>query len=247
MSTLISQVEFDGYAAAWAQFIDRAAADKVQRLFEAPGQLRQNNVGFDLADSIVPLLSTVGLRQVVARFVLLPAEVAADSPRFRVVLYGTDGLGGRISAYYLGAATWVAAPKSLQADEQPSEVLTGQVSFNLIRVWLQAWVAPTQQLSPLLFMTSYGPLQGYNFELSDFMDPLFPVKQPADPTQRLVLRLYFGLKSYYPAYPENLEQPRQTIGLVVRLLVPGSKVTDGDGGGDAGGPSYDMAVPVPPG
>ena len=245
MSTLITQAEFDDYAAAWARFIDRAAADEVQRLFEAPGQQRQNNVGFDLADSLVPLLSTVGLRQVVARLVLLPAEVAGDSPRFRVVLCGTDGLGGRISAYYLGAATWVAAPKALQTDEQPPEVLDGLVSFNLVKVWLRAWMAPARQLSPHAFMTSYGPLQGYNFELSDFTDPLFPVKQPADPAQRLVLRLYFGLKSYYPAYPENLAQPRQAFGLVVRLLAPGDK--DTDGGGDAGGPSYDMAVPVPPG
>jgi hypothetical protein len=260
MSAIITQAEFDRYAAAWAQFIDQAASDEVQHLFQAKGQLRQNNVSFDLTDSIVPLLSTVDIRKVVARFVLLPADVAGDNPRFRVVLYAADGLGGRISAYYLGTAAWEAAPT---ANEQPTELVLGEgaglVSFSVAKFWLRAWATPKPanppkpevRLSPLMFMTSYGPLQGYTFEVSDFMDPLFPAKQPPLPTLQVEdfsLRLYFGLKSYYPAYPENLEHPRQTFGLVVRLFPPVGKVTSGDteGGDTAGGSSYDMAQTSPP-
>ncbi|MFD1871470.1 hypothetical protein [Hymenobacter bucti] len=247
MYTLLTQAEFDTYAAAWAQFISRDGAGEVQRLFQPAGKLRQTHVSFDLVDSLVPLLSTVGLRRVAARFVLLPAEVAGDSPRFRVVLFATDALGGRISAYYLGAAAWVAAPKT---DELLSEDAAGLVSFNLAKVWLRAWAAPQQQLGPRLFGTAYGPLQGYTFELSDFMDPLFPAQQPAPPAPGMVfsLRLYFSLKSYYPAYPENLEQPHQTFGLVGRLFPPVGKVTDDDdASGTTGGSSYDMAQPNPPG
>ena len=254
MSAILTQVEFDRYAAAWAQFIDRAASDEVERLFQAKGKLRQNYVSFDLTDSIVNLLSTVGIRKVVARFVLLPTDVADDNPRFRVVLYAADGLVGRISAYYLGATVWVAAPK---ADEQFAEPLpgegAGQVAFSVAKFWLQAWATPKPtdpqlevRLSPLMFMTSYGPLQGYTFELSDFMGPLFIPAPKAGTTEVLALRLYFGLKSYYPAYPENLEHPHQTFGLVVRLFKLDIKDTDGTGGSDTGGPSYDMAQSNPP-
>jgi hypothetical protein len=249
MSNRITQEEFDRYAVAWAQFIGRAASDEVERLFQADGKLRQTNVSFDLTDSIVNLLSTVGIQKVVARFVLLPAEVAGNSPHFRVVLYAADGLGGRISAYYLGAAAWVDA---LHLTESLPGETAGLVAFSVAKFWLRAWATPqTLQpevpLSPRMFMTGYGPLQGYTFELSDFMDPLFAAKQldPGDPID-YKLRLYFGLKSYYPAYPENLEHPHQTFGLVVRLFKPGIKDDDSSGGGDTGGPSYDLAQPSPP-
>jgi hypothetical protein len=80
-------------------------------------------------------------------------------------------------------------------------------------------------------------------------------KKPKLPVQATLLYLNFGLKSYFPAYPETLTDPAQTFGLVVRLYFPPPKGLEGtaigtDGGTDGGtesGPSYDVAKPYPPG
>jgi hypothetical protein len=122
------------------------------------------------------------------------------------------------------------------------------VPFSLIRTWLKAWAkaATKEQLHPAQFATSYGPLQGYNFELGDFMDQLFTARASLTQAAATQLRLNFGLKTYFPAYPEALTTPVQTFGLVVRLLRPNID-TDGTDGGTESGPSYDIAISYPPG
>jgi hypothetical protein len=243
---ILTQFEFDAAAIAWASFIQNASPGEVQALFQAGNGasfLYQTSVSFDLTGTatapsyLAALLSTPGIAQVNIRFVLLPlAEPSADAPappRFRLVLYAADERGGRLSAYYQSDAAW--------QEIAPLADSGGLVPYNLIKGWLNAWAegAVAQQLRPALFATTYGPLQGYNFELRDFLDPLFAVKSFTD--QRLFIR--FGLKTYYPAYPEALAAPAQTFGLVVRLYSPSS----GADGAELSGPSYDLSVQVPPG
>jgi hypothetical protein len=248
MEKVLTQVEFDTAAAAWATFIQTASLSEVQALFQAgnsKNRLYQTSASFDLTGTatdpsyLAALLSTPGIAQVMVRFVLLPpAELGAATPaapRFRLVLYAADLRGGRLSAYYQSDATWQEIKPAQLTEFQ------GLVPYNLIKGWLNAWAAAAtaQQLRSTLFATSYGPLQGYNFDLGDFLDPLFAAKSFTG--QRLFLR--FGLKTYYPAYPEGLAAPAQAFGLVVRLYSP-SEETDGE---ELSGPSYDVAKPYPPG
>jgi hypothetical protein len=261
-ATLLSQPEFDKYAAAWARFLSRAARhpDRLRALFTTPGPDGspagyQANVTFDVVTAISPLVSTVGIAGVMANFVLLPKKDCEGLPRFRVVLSAVDGLGGRISAYFLGAATWYTPPKAYgesAGDTHPHlrAATAGPVPYNLIRGWVLDWAAAAlaQQLDPSMFGTHYGPLTGYRFELSDFLNPLFTAGTFAGK----LLQVNLGLKGYYPAYPDSPPRLAQTVGLVVRLYAgpePADPVTvmnGKDGGGEGGGPSYDMATTHPP-
>jgi hypothetical protein len=293
MPHLLTQTEFDTAAAAWLAFIGRASAGEVQALFQTrpthkhehhPRQY-QTYVRFDLATTIPYLLSTVGIAQVAARFVLVtsPSEIVPAPPRFRVVLYATDQLGGRISAYYLGDSEYHLILPTPKPTPKPGptppdagydvDPMQGLVPFSLISNWLTAWVtaATHQHLKPAMFATSsYGPLQGYVFEIGDFMDQLFSAPERGS-TQ---LYLNFGLKTYFPAHPEKLTEPAQTFGLVVRLYTPtappppkagdtsaaieaeqrsvadlllGAAAYVSGTDGSESGPSYDMAQPYPPG
>ena len=239
MNACISQQDFADYAAAWATFIANASADEVQRLFQPDAKQVQLRVSFDLPDTIIPLLSTVNIAQVKIRFVLLPT-----APRFGLVVYAANTEGGRVSAYFLGTAQWEELEPQLTACANvagsPTPALDGLVPFNLIKTWLcnWGWAVSGQQLSPAMFATSYGPLRGYTFELSDFLDPLFQTQAP----KVSAVRANFGLKSYYPAFPEQPAQPTSTFGLVLRLYSPGGSNL----GGESGGPSYDMSKPSPP-
>jgi hypothetical protein len=78
------------------------------------------------------------------------------------------------------------------------------------------------------------------------MDQLFTARASLTQAAATQLRLNFGLKTYFPAYPEALTTPVQTFGLVVRLLRPNID-TDGTDGGTESGPSYDIAISYPPG
>lgn len=235
MSTILTQAEFEHRAASWADLLQRASLAELQHLFEPDGQPRQTYVSFDLATTITSLLSTVGIAGVSLRFVLHhphhhhePAG-GHKHPRFGIVLYATDALNGRISTYYLNdpEPTPAAAPtedKTFEGNGPDAETGTysavetgaaGQIPFNLVKKWIDNWKnAP--QLSAAMFQTYYGPLQGYDFKLSDFIDPLFQAKTFAQNT----LRVIFDLKTYYPAYPERQAQPTQTFGLVLRLYPP---------------------------
>jgi hypothetical protein len=263
LPTLLAQPEFDKYAAAWARFLNRAARhpERLQALFAKIGidglpPSYQANTTFDVRNAITPLVSTVGIAGVMASFVLLPKKDCEGQPRFRVVLSALDALGGRISAYYLGDATWYAPPDSYEKSTGDSHLhlraaTAGPVPYNLIRGWVLDWAAAAlgQQLDPAMFGTHYGPMAGYRFELSDFLNPLFT----AGTFGGKLLQVNLGLKSYYPAYPDSPPHLAQTVGLVVRLYSgpePGDPVTmmDGkDGGSEGGGPSYDMGVSSPPG
>lgn len=262
MSTRLTQTEFDVAATAWTAFIGNAKLNDVQNLFQLlppkptkpPEPIQyQTFVSFDLADTIPQLLSTVGIRQVMARFVLAPPNTPAGTPRFGIVLYATDSQGGRISAYYQGDSNYHVIPQpeleftspTLQAPDAPQ----GLVPFSLISNWLNAWVtaAKAQKLSPAQFATHYGPLQGYNFELGDFMDQLFMTTDKKHERVATHLHLNFGLKTYFPAYPEALTTPVQTFGLVVRLFWESTDVEDGTDDVYQGGSSYDMSVSFPPG
>jgi hypothetical protein len=149
MNIKLTQTEFDVMATAWTAFIDSANPNQMQNLFQllplesAKSAKYQTFVSFDLTDTITQLLSTVGIRQVMARFVLMP-NTPAGTPRFRIVLYAADERGGRISAYYQGDSDYHDVPPSTEAtDLQDPAAPQGQVPFSLISNWLKAWCRAT--------------------------------------------------------------------------------------------------------
>lgn len=218
----LSPAQFATYAQAWEDLLHQPTPEALQQCFTAqtPNKVLWN-VTFPI-QRIVQLVSVVGGRTIRARFVVLPEP----TPRFSLVLYAADAEGKRLSAYYL--AERAPAPVGLQ----------DQVPHALVSTWLHNW-QKISHVDASLFQTLRGPLKGYNFELADFMDPLFR----AQPFTNQELRLYFGLHEYYSADPATEEQQKltQTFGLVLRIY--GATPEEG---GTSDAPIYDVSMPCPP-
>jgi hypothetical protein len=255
---LLNQDKFSTYSNAWVQAVRHN--DSLPAIFQQDGQKNRSSfVRFPLQD-IVWLLSTVGARRVKAQFLVKPDEgVDADPlrPRFTIALFATDALDGRISAYFLGNNL---APKSSKIDEQVEEnssdtehslqdtaTVGGQLPHGLAGVWLKNWLNLDTVTSDL-FTTNYGPLQGYVFDMDDFLDPMFFSQgffNNPDDAQKYELRVGFGLHEFYPAFPDNAPR-KQTFGLLLRIY---DKATDkvmlaADGSDN---PFYDISTTNPPG
>jgi len=215
-----------------------------------PVELRKlQYVVFSVTD-MVALISTPGTRYIRAQFVLLPAQFG--TVRFTVALFALDSQRGRISAYYAGGVTEGSMNPTPPAANSGG---TGALPVDLVQTWIKGWQDATD-VTYDMFSTNYGPLQGYIFELNDFIDPLFPVGV----TTNHELRVYFGLHSYQIT-SANETQSASTMGLIlsvqktedtklpftyhrntVRLLDNnGTSPTDGSDG------FYDLSHPNPPG
>ncbi len=220
---ILSANLFEEYTEAWNSFIATANDDELTNLFRGPHDTYLPFVSLP-QQQLLWLLSTMGMHQIKARFVLLPA--ASDTQaRFSVALYATGEGDTPASAYYLTDAAW-------QPVQPPFE--GGEVPLALATEWLHNWET-TELVAPAMFATSTTPLQGYNFAVRDFIDPLLA---PDSGGSDQGLRVYFGLHAYYRA-TEGEQAPAlgQTFGLVLRLA-----------GADVGkAPYYDIAQAVPPG
>lgn len=259
--TLLSQHQFSAYSAAWVDAVRHG--DSLPAIFQQPGQpAKASFVRFPLQD-IVWLVSTVGSQRIKVQFLLKPdAGPDADPlrPRFTMALFSADAQDGRISAYYLGKNT---APAEIADNEQhiletsdqlPGSALMkaasigGQLPHGLAGVWLKNWVN-IDVVTPDLFTTSYGPLQGYVFDLKDFMDPLFYSQSffsNPEEADNYELRIGFGLHEFYPAFPEGTTS-KKTFGLVLRIYQKASQkaavALTPDGSSE---PFYDLSNTSPP-
>lgn len=204
-------------------------------------------------EDVLALVSTVGARYIRAQFVLLPSEPGAV--RFTVVLYALDSQRGRISAYYAGSIAKGSMDPILVKDPASDPGGNGALPVDLVRRWITGWQDVTD-IAVDMFSTNYGPLQGYIFNLDDFIDPLFPSGSTTDHE----LRVYFGLHSYQVT-SVNDTQLATTMGLILSIqqkealrlpVTPrrykailvdsnGNALNDGDNG------FYDLSHPNPPG
>lgn len=219
--SLLTPQQFEQYAAEWQKIASGAEGRALEQYFTAPGHGRRTYASLPV-QHLVWLVSTVGIAYVRTRFLAIAHD---DHPtRFALALFATDAEGKRLSAYYLA---------DVEDDGSTLQQLPAtQVPHDLVKTWLHNWAA-APAITPALFATAHGPLQGYTFEMGDFLEPLFTAQPFGDQT----LRISFGLHEYYPA-----EGPlTQTFGLVLRLHDP--KKLDGDGSGD---PFFDMSSPCPP-
>lgn len=204
-------------------------------------------------DDMLALISTVGTRYIRAQFVLIPAK--PGTVQFTVVLCALDSQRGRISAYYAGGITSGSMNPIPVKTSYNDPGGSGALPLDLVRKWIGDWQG-LADITADMFNTNYGPLQGYIFELADFIDPLFPSGLTTDHE----LRVYFGLHSYQIT-SANDTYSATTVGLIlsiqqkeatslpvtyrrnaVRLLDSnGNIVSDGDDG------FYDLSHPNPPG
>jgi len=270
--SLLSQHQFNRYTAAWSEAVEYG--DTLPDIFKRKSQpSKLVYVSFPL-QSIVWLLSTVGVRHIQAAFLVKPDDTAGADPQrphFSLAFFATDATGGRISAYYLGDNSSVPAPKpDAEAAGLPSpgqlapalegltldadSMTSGPVPHGIAAEWLANWANPHTEPNSAMFTTNYGPLEGYIFDINDFLDPMFF----SQPFAGKVLRIGFGLHEYY-ALANNGSTPTQTFGLTLRIyneqgqVMPlskkGLRMTVGDAVGD--GPVddtfYDLTHPYPPG
>ncbi|AMJ66789.1 hypothetical protein [Hymenobacter sp. PAMC 26628] len=216
--SILTPEQFEQYSAEWLKIANDAEGDALAQCFAAPGHGRRTCASLPI-QQLVWLVSTVGVVFVRTRFLAI-APSDGHPARFALALFATDAAGKRLSAYYLA-----------DAEEAASALHATQVPHDLVKAWLQNWTA-APAVTPVLFATAYGPLQGYTFDVGDFLEPLFAAQPFGDQT----LRISFGLHEYYP-----VEGPlAQTFGLVLRLHDP-KKL---EGGSDD--PFFDMSKPCPP-
>lgn len=221
---ILDQQQFDKYAAAWSRHVSHH--QDLSSVFQQPGGGQMQAVRFSF-DALQYLLSTVGAQRIKARFVLQENE-HSDEKLFSLVLYATDAMDGRVSAYYLAQHMSVApAPPhapigtefSVEEGGSPDDqtnLLGDQIPNELVHTWLNNWQsAPLKTAS--MFGSNYGPLTGYTFGIGDFLNSFFY----ANPYATKELLILFGLHQHYPAFPDCYAL-KQTFGLVLRIRQTGS-------------------------
>jgi hypothetical protein len=238
---IISQTDFEQYSASWVQLINQGATAtaELNESFTGPsGRLPYLSMP---APWVRDLLSTVGCVMVRVRF------LRDANKQFCLGFYATDRQSSRISAYYLlnletttlgnllasmyGQPTAEGDPAVSSGDEGSGSV---QIPHGMAGEWIKNW-QEVDKLTPDMFGTSYGFLQGYNFQRGDLLDNLFNVES----TEQQQLRVDFCLHKYYAKSDSATPTPTYTFGLVLRLVNPIARTTNT--------PFYDMSTPVPPG
>ncbi|RIY13301.1 hypothetical protein D0T11_02375 [Hymenobacter rubripertinctus] len=231
----ISQEEFDRYAAKWLHVLTKRSSGDLQQCFLGANEVRMPYVSFPI-EHIGWLISTVGSHHIEARFLVM-SDGNDQKDRFVLALYAVDARGIRISAYYLAKPP---KPAQLGADNAADmNTVAEQVPHYMVKKWLEYW-NEAGELTPEMFVNSYGLLQGYTFSVDDFMKPLFN----SQPFGAQELRVGLGLHKYFSAL--HYSKPTYTFGLVLRLYKP---ATPGEAGAveTSSEPFYDMSTPCPPG
>ncbi|MBF9221181.1 hypothetical protein [Hymenobacter ruricola] len=210
------------YAAQWLNKISELDNPDLPGYFN-DGDQRVAYATFSI-QRIIELVSAVGVRRIKARFVLLPVQTD-EQYRFSLVLFASDDDNRQLTAFYLPDA--MAAP----FPSLPTEPVPG----GLAGLWEANWLG-ADTLTTAMFTTSYGPLEGYNFEIDDFLAPLFT--DTADYTDQQI-RLKLGLHQYVAA---GATSPSQTFGLVVRRFDPSQQAQ----AKAASAGFFDLSTPCPP-
>lgn len=222
---ILSPELFNQYSDQWLSAVSNLSNPELASAFLTPSHERLLFVSFPI-QQIISLVSAVGVRSIKARFLLAPD--ADGQPHFTVALFAADaeGVGERLSAYYVADEYWTAAT--------PSPELGEQVPSSLAAIWMANWNGQSD-ITPALFSTSYGPLQGYNFDIKDFVSLLFGMEPLAEQEFRIGLSLH----EYFSAAGSE-STPTKTFGLVTYLYTPGqSTAVFVD-------EYYDMSGPCPP-
>ncbi|GAB3873575.1 hypothetical protein GCM10028824_25390 [Hymenobacter segetis] len=231
-SYLLSEGDYTQYAAAWKEFAGPSGANLTQA-FLGPDSNRLEALSFP-PERIKWLVSAVGVSQIKARFLLMPGP---QGERFNLVLFATDATGYRLSAYYLPDPYFTAST--------PNGGLGEPIPLDLAADWQKNW-HDADDIKADMFIsyaaTSHEAvtLEGYNFEIKDFVSALFG--SASVPGQNLSLGL--GLHEYHAPTATSEADLTKTFGLV--LQAPAAELA-ARGAAATAARAFDMAFPCPPG
>lgn len=222
--SLLSSALFELYSKDWLQTVADPMNPALAASFLNGEAGRVPGLSFSL-QSIKGLVSAPGALRLKARFLLFP-NASTSTPHFSLVLFAANAGDERISAYYLADQYWSTNPGSPQVG--------GEIPNSLASEWMNNWKI-TPAVTTALFATAHGPLEGYNFEVKDFVRLLFGVK----PSEDQQVQLGFGLHEYY-APDANEETLTSTFGLVLQLGLAGRPIVPSQEA------VFDLATPCPP-
>jgi hypothetical protein len=217
---IISPDQFNQYTENWLTVAGNPDDPALEQSF-LNGDTRVAYVSFPI-ERIVWLLSAVGVRQIKARFLLVPDE---NDLHFSIALFATDDEGTQLSAYHVADPFWSTAATP--------PLLGGPIPTSLADIWMANWQNLEQAVTADLFIANQaeGTLQGYNFKVQDFVKLL-----SGQSFEDQAVRIDLGLHEYYPAQASG-DTSTKTFGLMLRLATPGQDSPT----------YYDMATPCPPG
>lgn len=192
---------------------------------------------------IVELVSAVGVQSIRARFVVL--RDANQQLRFTVALYAVGADGTVLSSYYLANRYWPKTTSPVPHANSGSRVsglrLSRSVSKNVIpkalaSYWVDNWTGSRYPTKPDLFTSAGQPMQGYNFSVSDFMDPLRGLNNFGNQ----LLAMNFCLHTFLN-FNGTVDAPVASLGLLLQM----TNTTEKDEAGTED-ELYDVAHPSPP-
>lgn len=190
---------------------------------------------------IVELVSAVGVLGIRARFVVLLDK--QQQPRFSVALFAVGANDTVLSSYYLAERYWQPGAYPLTASvprraKASRNVPKHALPVTLAAYWLSNWndVPNRYPTSSDLFTSAGQPMRGYNFALSDFIDPLRGLNE----FKNQVLVMSFGLHTFLN-FNGRVDAPTATFGLMLQIANPSPK-DEAAVGEDV----FDVATPCPP-
>jgi hypothetical protein len=215
----ITEQQYFDYQQAWVNLIKQGDDTKLQTAFALPGVERITFLTFSL-DQIATLVTTPGAQSIKARFLLLP------DGRFSLTLFasdsGPDNVAKSLSPYYIPTPAAATTAPQVEPSEGPDTHISQSEAVTRLTAWL------TDELTAETFNTDFGPLQGFNFTVSTFQDPLAAAWPYADKS----LFLNLGV----------IPDPEPTSSLVVYIAPLSSRrqgsvqgLPDGDGYYNGGG------------
>lgn len=214
----ITEQQYHEYQDAWLALIKNADNEALREAFRAPQFDRLTFLPFS-PDQIAALVATPGVGSIKARFLLLPESAAP--PRFSVALFASDGgpdtADKCLSEYYIPTPAAATTAPRVEPSPGPDTKIPRSEAVQWLNDWLKA------ELTTEIFNTDFGPLQGGNFEVSTFQDPLAAAWPYADKS----LFLNLGL----------ISDPEPTSALVV-YIAPLSSRTQGSMAGLPDDDSY---------
>jgi hypothetical protein len=224
----ITPTQYKQYAAAWKELIGGGNTDLLQQAFEAPNGARLNFLNFSL-DQIVALVTTPDVRSIKARFLLMPDT--AGVPRASLTLFAADTPAKddakSLSEYYIPTSAAATTTQTVEPAPGPDTSIPYARGVS----WLTDW-ADTKDFTTEIFNTDVGPLQGLNFEVSTFQDPLAAAPPYADKS----LFINLGL----------IPDPEPTAALVVYIAALGSRTQGSVEGLPSDRTYYDKGDYCPP-
>ncbi|PWV45383.1 hypothetical protein [Chitinophaga sp. S165] len=183
-------------------------------------------------DAIKYLVSSEGVVAIKAKFCIDNRDKA--SPTFNIILFGVDNNGRATSAYYLGTPTTNSYSTLAEIQEFPHSTIPSALAAS----WIKNWLHNKTYIVNEKFSTVYGYLEGYTFEMMDFLDAVFD-----EPLKSNALCVHLALHEFYKPGIADINDKTFTFGLVLQGIEnPENKFTPFN----SDNLYYDISAPSPP-